>query len=153
MTDFDFDTYLAEAQAELEEKQDALRAAHGIGTFSKFVVDYLAGSLDFFEHESPRARATIIPIATHVHAKSSLKWAWANEQYPASVIEDASRLRELTDLTGFGMFQTALIECDESMAWEIAALACKYMQAMGVYRVPHGAIHSYVLITEVRGAS
>ncbi|MBK8285094.1 MAG: hypothetical protein IPK97_09520 [Ahniella sp.] len=83
-------------------------------------------------------------------AKNSLKWAWASDQYPQTVRDASSRLRGLTDLTGFEVFQSALIECDESMAWEIAALACKYMQALGVYRIPHGHIHSYVLITEVR---
>jgi len=150
MADFNFDSYLTDAQAELDRKQDALRDAYGIGTYDRFVVDYVALSLEFFEREAPRARAAIIPVATHVPAKSSLKWAWANDQYPQSVRDAASRLRELTDLTGFEVFQSAIMECDESMAWEIAALSCKYMQAMGVYRIPHGHIHSYVLITEVR---
>jgi hypothetical protein len=149
MSDFDFDSYLTNALAELDGKQDALRDAHGIGAFSRFVVDYVAESLEFFEGEALRARATIIPVATHLPAKNSLKWAWANDQYPQTVRDAASRLRGLSDLIGFEVFRSALMECDESMAWEIAALACKYMQAIGVYRVPHGHIHSYVLITQV----
>lgn len=153
MSSLVFDSYLAQAQDELERKQTALGVEYGIGTYDRFVVDYVSGSLDFFHHEAPKVQTSIIPIATHLPAEGSLKWAWANEQYPSEVREAASRTKELTQLTGFELFQDELVDCDESMAWEITALACKLFGAMGAYRMPHGPIHSYVLIAEVRSAA
>ncbi len=152
MSAFDFNAYLAQAQDELGRKQAALGVEYGIGTFERFVVDYVSGLLDFFEHEAPIVQTTIIPIATHVPGKNSLKWAWANDQYPAEVREAASRTKELTELTGFEVFQDEFVECDESMAWEITAVACKLFDAKGAYRVAHGPVYSYVLITGVESA-
>ena len=150
MPDFDFDEYLSAAQDELQEKQERLNAEFGLGTWSRFVVDFEAGNLQFFEHEALRAHAEIVPVATHVPEKESLKWAWANAQYPEPVLVKASQLKGLKELTGFKMFTEEFVECDESMAWEIAALACKFANALGAYRVPHGNINSYVLITDIR---
>ena len=153
MPSFDFDSYLAQAQDELEQKQAQLGAEHGIGTYNRFVVDYVAGSLDFFQQEAPKLQTLIIPVATHVPEKKSLKWAWANDQYPPEVREAASKTKELTELTGFEIFQDEYVECDEAMAWEITALACKFLGAKGAYRVPHGHIYSYVLIAEIKSAA
>ncbi len=47
-------------------------------------------------------------------------------------------------------FNKPSVECDEGMAWEIAATACKCLEAKEVYRIPQGNTHSYVLLTEVR---
>jgi hypothetical protein len=150
MPAFDFDEYLLAAQDELEHKQERLTAEYGLGTWPRFVVDYEAGNLQFFEHEALRVHAQIVPVATHVPEKESLKWAWSNAQYPERVLIEAAEIKGLKELTGFNMFTEDFVQCDESMAWEIAALACKFMEALGAYRVPHGNINSYVLITEVR---
>ena len=150
MSDFDFDEYLLTAQEELEQKQETLTAQYRIGTWPQFIVDYEAGILQFFEHEALRIEAAIIPVATHVPEKASLKWAWASDQYPERVLAGSARIRGLQELTGFKMFANEFVECDESMAWEITALACKFLGALGAYRVPHGTINSYVLITEAR---
>jgi hypothetical protein len=152
MTTFDLNSYLAEAQEELWQKQADLGAEYGIGTHERFVLDYVDSTLDFFQHEAPKVRTTIIPVATHVPEKRSLKWAWANEQYSAEIRAAASRIKQLAELTGYKIFQTDFVQCDETRAWEITALACKLHEAKGAYRVPHGKIHSYVLITDVKRA-
>ena len=71
MPDFDFDEYLSAAQDELQEKQERLNAEFGLGTWSRFVVDFEAGNLQFFEHEALRAHAEIVPVATHVPEKKA----------------------------------------------------------------------------------
>ncbi len=150
MTDAEFDEYLRGAVGELKAKQAALEIEYHLGHHERFVVDYEAGSLIFFAGEAPQVEAKILPVATHVPAKKSLKWSWANSQLPQSVRESAARVRELHAFTGFGMFANDAVECDESMAWEITALAAKYLSVMGAYRVPHGTLYAYVLITELQ---
>jgi hypothetical protein len=150
MVDFDFDGFLARAQDELEQKQQHLSAEYGLGSWPRFVVDYVAGTLQFFEHEALRVETTIISVATHVPAEESLKWAWANDRYPESVRTVSARIKGLHDVTGLQIFANESVQCDEVMAWEITALACKFLEARGAYRVPHGQIDSYVLISEIR---
>ena len=150
MTDSEFDAYLAQALDELEAKQKTLSAGYGLGQHDRFVVDYVACTLTFFDKEAPRAEASIVPVSTHVPAKRNLQWAWANQQFPAPVRELSSRTKELHSITGFELFTNERVECDESMAWEMTALACKYLSAAGAYRVPHGETHAHVLITSVQ---
>jgi hypothetical protein len=81
--------------------------------------------------------------------KDSLKWAWANESYPQEIREKAAFTKELGELTGFELFTNESAECDENMAWEINAMACKLMNALGVYRIPHGQINVHVVFSKV----
>jgi hypothetical protein len=127
-----------------------LQSEYGIGRHGRFVVEYPSGSLTFFEGERPRVVASIVPIATHVPESRSLKWAWANAQFPPEVRAAASRTKELEKVTGHRLFVEEAVDVDEDTAWDIAALACTHLAALGVYRVPHGKVHSYVLILEVR---
>jgi len=150
MTDEEFEIYLQSSLDEMAEKQSILDSEYGMGHHERFVVDYETGTLTFFEHEKPKSEASIIPVASHVPEKESLKWAWANENYPESIRDMASFVKKLYLLTGYEMFNIEAVECDESMAWEINALACKVINARGVYRVPHGAINVYVVVTKVR---
>jgi hypothetical protein len=150
MSDDEFDAYLAAAQDELDRKQQHLKTVYGLGTHQAFAVDYVSGTLDFIANEVPVVRASILPVATHNPEKGSLKWGWANQQLPDTVRADARRVSGLYDITGFDMFRNEALECEESMAWEVAALACKLLDAEGVYRVPHNAVNSYVLIKSLR---
>ncbi|MGN5354790.1 DUF6882 domain-containing protein [Ralstonia sp. L16] len=149
MTDEDFDAYLQSAQDELEAKQGVLADAFGIGQHERFVVDYERLTLSFFDGERPCAVAGILPVATHVPAKGSLRWAWANDVFSEPVQRMSRAVMELQAVTGYEMFAQETVACDESMAWEIAALACKCLGKAGVYRIPHAALHSYVLIEHV----
>jgi hypothetical protein len=150
VTDEQFDASLAEAVEELRVKQAALRLEYRLGEHERFVVDYEAGTLTFFEKERPTAEAKIVPLATHAPEKRSFFWAWANESYPPEVREAAAEAKHLYKLTGFDVFKEEYVDCDEEMAWEIAAMACKCLGKAGAYRVPHAKLHSYVLIGAVR---
>jgi hypothetical protein len=150
MTDPEFETYLDQALDELEAKQTSLKDQYGLGHHGRFVVDYVAGTLTFFDNEAPRAEASILPVSTHIPAKRNLLWSWANHQLPSHVRELSSQVKALRSVTGFEVFANERVECDESMAWEFTALACKCLSAAGAYRVPHGEMHAHVLITSIR---
>lgn len=150
MTNDEFDRYLEDALDELEVKQQSLATAYGLGEHERFVVDYEDLTLAFFEGERPCAIARILPVATHIPNKRSFRWAWANNMLPQPVRELSKAVMELHALTGFELFAQETIECDESMAWEIAALACKCLGKAGAYRIPHATLNGYVLIESVR---
>ena len=131
MTDEDFDAYLESALDELEAKQSLLSDAYGLGRHERFVVDYESLTLSFFEGERHCVTARILPIATIVPVQNSLRWAWANEVFPEPVRQLSMAVKEPHSATGFDMFVQEAIECDEPMAWEIAALACKCLRKAG----------------------
>ncbi len=133
----------------MEEKQDKLEKEFGLGHYERFTVDYETLILSFYDNEQKMVDVSIIPIASHVPEKEDLKWAWANEIYPLEIRKKSEIMKELAKMTGFEMFNNPSIECDEDMAWEINAVACKFTNSQGVYRVPHGHINVHVIITDV----
>ena len=153
MTDEDFDAYLESALDELEAKQSLLSDAYGLGRHERFVVDYESLTLSFFEGERHCVTARILPIATLVPVQNSLRWAWANEVFPEPVRQLSMAVKAPHSATGFDMFVQEAIECDDPMAWEIAALACKCLRKAGAYRIPHPTAHCYVLIESVSASA
>lgn len=150
MTAEEFDSFLGESLDELEAKQNSLQSRFNLGEHNRFVIDYEACTLTFFENEAPRAEAVILPVSTHVPSKQSLRWSWANGSLPLEARRLASQVKELLDVTGFEVFANETVECDESMAWEMTAMACKVLAAEGAYRVPHAGLHAHVLLKSVR---
>ncbi|MBR8191691.1 hypothetical protein KDX05_21835 [Burkholderia vietnamiensis] len=150
MKDEEFDAFLERALVELGAKQTALSDSFGIGGNERFVVDYSSRLLTFFVGEAPTAEAFILPLGTHSLDKQRFRWSWSDEGLPMDV-RDASRKTEaLYDLTGFEIFSQATFQCDQTMAWEIAALSCSALAADGAYRIPNGSNQHYVLILSVR---
>ncbi len=152
MANEEFDQFLAASLEELEAKQQQLAAEYRLGSWPRFVVDYAAGSLQFFENEALRVDAAIVPVGTHVSESKSFQWAWANEQLPSHVRKDAARVARLRDYTGIDLFTSERITCDNARAWEITAMACKFLGALGAYRVPHRKVDAYLLISAARCA-
>ena len=150
MNDDEFDVYLNQSCDELDDKYQYLADEFGVGSHDNFVVDYEAKLLTFFEKEKPVVEAEIIPIASHIPEKENLVWFWSNRNLPDNVRESGSAIKQLFDITGYELFINDSVECDESMAWEISAMACKCLSAMGVYRIPQGNLFSYVLLFNVR---
>lgn len=150
MNDEEFDKYLEDACDELDQKHQALVNEFGFGGHDNFVVEYEKQSLMFFDKERPVVEASILPVASHIPEKESLVWFWSNHRLPEQIRKHSSAVKKLFDVTGYEVFNKPSVKCDENMAWEIAAMACKCLGAEGVYRIPQGNMHSYVLLTEVR---
>lgn len=149
MTDEEFGKFLNESVEDLDTKQTLLQSKFGVGHHERFVVDYEVSRLTFFANEAPMAEAAILPLFTHSRTQRTICWSWANTSLPFVVRESALRVKTLGDLTGFELFFDEQGKCDESMAWEIAAMACKHFSAAGAYRVPHANVDFYVLLTSV----
>jgi hypothetical protein len=153
MNDDEFDTLLAKASKELEEKQDRLGEIHGIGNQGRFHVDYEKLTLQFFDRDTLKAQATILPIGTYALTSEVFQWAWANKQFSEHIRADSARLKGLYELTALDFFRNERGFCEEAMCWQTAAIACMFLGAEGAYRIPHGKVHSYVLLTAVRSVA
>lgn len=63
-------------------------------------------------------------------------WGWANESFTNEIREEGDVLKGLKRLTGYGVFEKQGFECDENMAYEVAAMAVNYLNALGMYKIP-----------------
>lgn len=138
MTDEEFGVFLAEANDELADKQRVLAADYGLGSCSRWWADQETSLIQFFDAADKMVlQSEFVPIGTYSPLSNTWLWAWANVTTLPRQREKAEKLRELTGLTGFTLFEDAdTFEVDEPMAWELAAVSVKHLGAKGCYRAP-----------------
>jgi hypothetical protein len=138
MTDAEFGAFLAEANDELAEKQRELADDYGLGTCSRWCADQETSLIQYFDAADKLVlQAEFVPIGTFSPLSSTWLWAWANVTTLPRQREKAAKLKELSGLTGFALFDDAdNFEVDEAMAWELAAVSVKHLGARGCYRAP-----------------
>ena len=62
-------------------------------------------------------------------------------------------VRELFDLTGIEIFRKESFRTDEEMAWELAAMAVRHLNARGCYRGPSRHLLVFLAIDEIRSVA
>ncbi|WP_395683611.1 DUF6882 domain-containing protein [Dokdonella sp.] len=150
MTDEEFDAFVADALAELDAKQSALEKAHGLGRHERFDADFERATLRFSDGGTPVAEAMVVPVASFVPSSGSLVWWRTNRNLPEATRAHGYDHAALAAFTGMDVFAQRAIECDEDMAWEITAMACKHAGLEGAYVAPHGAASLFLLIAAMR---
>lgn len=80
-------------------------------------------------------------------------WAWANESIPDVRRTRTESLRSLADETGMRLFRDAHSDCDEFLAWELAAAGARHLEAIGIYRGPSGHLWSFWSLDRVIDAT
>ncbi len=153
MINDNFDRFLRSAMDELKEKQSLLEAEHHLGSHARWSFDQDMGLLEMYDADERKVvEADVIFIGSHAGNANTWRWAWSNESLLPRHREKSAPLKALGDLTGLDLFilEQAFSIDDEPMAWELAAICVKFLNALGVYRAPHGQLHSFLALTGVR---
>ena len=153
MTNDNFDCFLRSAVDELKEKQSLLQAEHRFGSYTRWSFDQTIGLLEMYDADDRKVcEADVIFIGSHAGNANTWRWAWSNETLLPGHREKSAPLKALGDLTGLDLFvsEQAFVIDDEPMAWDLAAIIVKYLNALGVYRAPHGQLNSFLALTGVR---
>lgn len=153
MNDDHFDRFLRSAVEELKEKQQQLETEHGIGSFARWAVDTHVGLLEMYDGDDRKVcEADVICIGCYAGNSGTWTWAWSNDALLPVQREKSRLLRALGALTGIDLFvsEKAFAIDDEPMAWELAAISVKYLNALGVYRAAQGQSNSFLALTGLR---
>ena len=154
MTDDEFEHFLKTALNELWEKQDKLDSEHGFGSYARWFFDQETEKLEMFNGDDRKAlEADVICIGSYASNSNTWKWAWSNDSIVPAQREKSESLKALSDLTGIGLFsskEACSIE-NENMAWELAAMSVRHLNALGVYRAPSssGQLSTFLAITQL----
>lgn len=137
MKDADFEVFLTTATEELKSKQGLLTERYGFGSHKRWMFENDdRAKLQFFNADDKLViEADIIDIGSYSPSASTWKWAWAYESITPTSKQQSLRIKELEDITDLIIFgEEKAFEADEYLAWELAAMAVKHLQAMGCYR-------------------
>ncbi|MGE3820808.1 MAG: DUF6882 domain-containing protein [Isosphaeraceae bacterium] len=146
-----FQAFVTRNVTDLQAKQADLERRFGLSGFARWWFDQPTGLLRF---EDSADRAPVETPFTEVGSYSvktrTWVWGWANGSVLEEQRKKSSRLRALAELTGFDVFRRGVWEADESLAWELTALAVGHLGAQGAYRCPMDHLHVFLAIEGVR---
>ncbi len=139
MTDDEFQEFLDSANAELRLKQAELKDKFGLGSASRWQYEQSTGNLQFFdENDRLTVEADVVDLGSYSAKSNTWKWAWSNDTVLPWLRQRAEKLKELEVVTGIALFgfENAFDVDGEAMAWELAAMSVKHLDAVGCYRAP-----------------
>lgn len=145
MDDVQLGEFVAGCLTRLQQKQSDL-SARGVAKSDRFEVDLAAGKLRFFEGPQLMLEADVTPIGTHAPGDESWQWAWANKSFPDEVRARAAKLKELAAQTTLEAFLERTLEVDEAQTWQLVAMSCEHLGALGTYDFPTRNARLYVAI-------
>jgi len=145
MDDVQLGEFVAGCLERLQRKQSEL-SARGLGQCDRFEIDLASGKLRFYDGPQLAVEADVTPIGTHAAKDESWQWAWANKSFPDDVRERAAKLKELGLHTALPAFSERTLEVDESQTWQLVAMACEHLGALGTYDFPTKNARMYVAI-------
>ena len=154
MTEREFERFVQSAMTELSQKQDLLSAQYRLGHYARWELDQETETLQFFDAAGRKAlRAEVTHIGSYASNSGTWKWAWSNDGVLPHVRAKAEPLRQLAAVTGLHVFaEHATMSVDENMAWELAAISARHLDALGVYRAPSSSrpLATFLAITEIQ---
>ncbi len=148
MDDVQLGEFVASCVQRLQQKQSELSAL-GVGACERFEVDLANGKLRFYAGQRLALEADVTLIGTHVAGKESWQWAWANSSFPDDVRERAAKIKELAVHTELDAFSERTLEVDEAQTWQLVAMACEHLGALGTYDFPTKSARLYVAIDRI----
>ena len=137
MNDDEFELFLTSSTEELKTKQEILTNSFGFGTHKRWMFENdEKARLQFFNADDKCViQAEIIDIGSFSPSANTWKWAWAYESIKPALKEKSIRIKELEDITDLIVFgEDKAFEADEYLAWELAAMSVKHLNALGCYR-------------------
>lgn len=154
MTDEEFEAFLNSALDELWEKQEKLETEHGFGSFSRWFFDQTTEQLELFDANDRKVVvAEVIDIGSYATNSSTWKWAWSNGSVLPNLRKKAEVLKQLGAITGIELFtsEAAVSIENEHMAWELAAMCVRQLNALGVYKAPSSSspLCSFLVLTSI----
>jgi hypothetical protein len=150
MNEAEFEQFLGQCVSELQAKNAALETEHGLGTYARWDDDGEREVLVFSNPGDPAVlEACVTAIGSYSLQTHTWLWAWANESLTDSARDKALVLKGVFGRTGMRVFGDPHCDCDEYLAWELAAAAVSHFGSLGCYREPVGHLWVFVSIDSI----
>ena len=122
----------------LQKMNAMLNATFRLDAWPRFDYDVDAGTLIFSDNGTPKVIAEIQIIGTTSVNAGNWLWAWANSDWPANQVADATLVRAFGEKHGICELTHDTIEGENlnALGWELTAVAALVTDAVGAYRPP-----------------
>jgi hypothetical protein len=150
MNDQKLDTFLHQCSRQLEQRQSYLIREFDLSRYDDYQLNWDSGRIEMFCQGTLGVSAAITPIGFYSLAENTWRWGWAKENIPAPLKVRAAELQTLADVTGLNLFGSETFSADQDLIWELIAMACYHLEAMGCYRANARETFLFLALNEVK---
>ncbi len=139
MNDEEFAQYIDRVMAEMETRQQRLEDVYRLSSWARWQLDPVTYKLRFGNEQGQNmVDADTVFVGSYSTKAGTWKWGWSNFDLRPEDRAKSEKIRELTPLTGYGVFENGdQMEIDEYTAFNLTAMALDHLQADGFFRVPN----------------
>lgn len=133
-TPFDVQAFIAQSMAGMQAATTAHCATWHLDEAEQWSVDMDSGLIVFQLPGGVVASAPVQIVGTSNSEDGSFLWGWDHPSVPAELAEHAQLALAFGRAHGLHAYTTRKVDCDDSQAWEFAAVAMRLGEASGTYR-------------------
>ncbi len=133
-TPFDVQAFIAQSMAGMQAATTAHCATWHLDEAEQWSVDMDSGLIVFQLPGGVVATAPVQIVGTSNSEDGSFLWGWDHPSVPAELAEHAQLALAFGRAHGLHAYTTRKVDCDDSLAWEFAAVAMRLGEASGTYR-------------------
>src|SRR5262245_58070130 len=125
-----------DAVHELQDKNAKLDTEFRLSAWPRWDYDMENCTLTFSQDGSPKVIASVRLIGSTSIELNNWQWGWANKFWPRQVIEGVDAVRAFGEEHGIAELTEGWIEDAENLnsrGWELAAVAVRLLNGLGVY--------------------
>jgi len=147
------DKFLAEATAEFNAKQEALRRDWRFEKAAQWAYDQVSGILKLDFNDGAQFQADGQILGSYSAGGGSWEWAWNNPHVEAAMAKDSKLVKQIGERLGIAYLIAPMIPVPaEDFAAYLAAIGVKATGAIGVYRGKAGPIDVFITLKRPRWA-
>jgi hypothetical protein len=149
MTAEEFLRFRHESIHALKRRNEANEKEFRIGSWSRYDYDFDRGTLTFSQDGITKVVASILVAGSTSQSAGTWLWSWANGSLPENVSEPLEKVRNFGISEKIAELAEPYVPDDESLGWQLTAVAVKIMGAKGAYRCPRDNGHIYVIFRDI----
>lgn len=147
------DKFLADATAEFNAKQEALRRDWRFGKAKQWGYDQVSGILKLDFEDGAQFQADGQILGSYSASGGSWEWAWNNPHVAAVMARDSKMVKQVGERLGISYLVAPMIPVPgEEFAAYLAAIGVKATDSIGVYRGNAGPIDVFITLQNARWA-
>lgn len=120
-----------------------------LGSAEHWSVDQDVGTIIFSLPQATKGVAAVQIIGTYNTEDGTWLWGWDHPSVAGPLAEHAKKVLAYGQQHGYARLTTRKLQCTETEAWELTALAYMLCGANGAYRGPAGSALVYMTFGEV----
>ena len=151
MDGIELDNYIQRAKDLAQSRITKAQHEFGLGNHANFDLNLERCTITFsgLSHRI-KATASVIPIGSWAKGAQTWLWSWENESIPKQVSAPMGPVKLFGDQHEISALQHTFSPCDEAMAWALASISLKILDAQCVYRVDRGKNLLFLLLNELK---